>query len=149
MAGCRDSKLQSNIFSVMRMLNILLIVGAYRDNEVNPSHPLMLTLNSIREAGVTVDEIVLQPLSLKDVEQFLADALRCERGRSTELAQLVHKKTAGNPFFAIHFLTALAEEHLLEFDGRKTAWQWDLTQIHTRGFTERGGAAGWETKSPA
>jgi PAS domain S-box-containing protein len=114
----------------------LLIVGAYRDNEVSPSHPLMLTLNSIRKAGVTVDEIVLQPLSLKDVEQFLADALRCERARSRELAQLVHKKTAGNPFFAIQFLTALAEEHLLEFDGRKTAWQWDLTQIHTRGFTD-------------
>jgi hypothetical protein len=66
----------------------LLIVGAYRNNEVSPSHPLMLTLNSIRKAGVTVDEIVLQPLSLKDVEQFLGDALRRERARSTELAQL-------------------------------------------------------------
>src|SRR5271154_3655674 len=57
----------------------LLIVGAYRDNEVSPSHPLMLTLNSIRKAGVTVDEIVLKPLSLNDVNDFIADALRCEQ----------------------------------------------------------------------
>ena len=114
----------------------LLIVGAYRDNEVSPSHPLMLTLGSIRKAGVTVDEIVLKPLSFKDVNHFIADALRCEPERSEALAELVHEKTAGNPFFAIQFLTALAEEHLVEFDDRKTAWQWDLTQIHTRGFTD-------------
>jgi len=114
----------------------LLIVGAYRDNEVSPSHPLTLTLDSIRKAGVTVDEIVLKPLSLMDVNHFVADALRCELERSEELSRLVHQKTAGNPFFAIQFVTALAEEHLVAFDSRKMEWQWDLTQIHTRGFTD-------------
>jgi PAS domain S-box-containing protein len=114
----------------------LLIVGAYRDNEVSPSHPLMLTLESIRKAGVTVDEIVLKPLSLKDVNHFIADALRCDLARSEELARLVHNKTAGNPFFVIQFLTALAEEQLVEFDPRKRVWQWDQTQIQARGFTD-------------
>ncbi|HME34472.1 MAG TPA: AAA family ATPase, partial [Candidatus Sulfotelmatobacter sp.] len=114
----------------------LLIVGAYRDNEVSPSHPLMLTLDSIREAGVTVDEIVLKPLSLEDVNHFIADALRCERVRSEGLARLVHQKTAGNPFFVIQFLTALADEHLVEFDARKMEWRWNLTQIDSRGFTD-------------
>jgi PAS domain S-box-containing protein len=114
----------------------LLIVGAYRDNEVSPSHPLMLTLESIRKAGVVVDEIVLKPLSFNDVSHFIEDALRCERARSESLARLIHKKTAGNPFFVIQFLTALVEEHLVEFDTRKRAWQWDLTQIHRRGFTD-------------
>ena len=114
----------------------VLIVGAYRDNEVSPSHPLMLTLDSIREAGVTVDEIVLKPLSLEDVNHFIADALRCERVRSEGLARLVHQKTAGNPFFVIQFLTALADEHLVEFDARKMEWRWNLTQIDSRGFTD-------------
>ena len=114
----------------------LLIVGAYRDNEVSPSHPLMVTLDLIRKAGVIVDEIVLKPLSFEDVNHFIADALRCERVRSENLARLVHEKTAGNPFFVIQFLTALAEEHLVEFDARKTVWQWDLNQINTRGFTD-------------
>jgi PAS domain S-box-containing protein len=70
------------------------------------------------------------------VNQFIADALRCERVLSKALARLVHKKTAGNPFFVIQFLTALAEEHLVEFDAREAAWKWDLAQIHTRGFTD-------------
>jgi predicted ATPase len=62
-----------------------------------------------------VNEIVLKPLSLKDVNQFVADALRSERVHASPLARLLYKKTAGNPFFAIQFLTALAEEHLLVF----------------------------------
>jgi PAS domain S-box-containing protein len=114
----------------------VLIVGAYRDNEVSPSHPLMLTLDSIREAGITVDEIVLKPLSLEDVNHFIAEALRCERVRSEGLARLVHQKTAGNPFFVIQFLTALADEHLVEFDARQMEWRWNLTQIDSRGFTD-------------
>ena len=72
----------------------------------------MLTLDSIRQAGVIVSKIVLKPLSLKDLNQLIADALRCERACASPLARLVYKKTAGNPFFAIQFLTALTEEHL-------------------------------------
>ena len=114
----------------------LLILGAYRDHEVSPSHPLMLTLTSIRKAGVTVDEIVLKPLSFKDVNDFVADALRCERVRAEALSRLVHKKTAGNPFFVVQFLTALTEEHLLEFNTGKMTWECDLTQIQARDFTD-------------
>jgi PAS domain S-box-containing protein len=114
----------------------LLIVGAYRNNEVGRSHPLMVTLDSIRKAGVTVNEIVLNRLSFRDVNHFVADALRCERKHSEALARLIYKKTAGNPFFVIQFLTALAEEQLLEFDAGEKAWQWELPRIHTRRFTD-------------
>jgi PAS domain S-box-containing protein len=114
----------------------LLIIGAYRDNEVSPFHPLILMLDSIRKAGVIVDEIVLNPLSLKDVNQFIADALCCERVRSKALARLVHKKTAGNPFFVIQFLTALAGENLVEFDSSEPAWKWDVERIHAKGYTD-------------
>src|SRR4029077_17538365 len=51
----------------------VLLVGAYRDNEVNPSHPLMRTLEAIRKAGATTQEIVLAPLGLDDVGQLVAD----------------------------------------------------------------------------
>ena len=114
----------------------LLLIGAYRDNEVSPSHPLMLTLDSIRKSGLVMDEIVLKALSLRDVNHFISDALRCELARSEALARLVYQKTAGNPFFVIQFLTALAEEHLVQFDPIKGAWEWDLTQIQTRDFTD-------------
>ena len=56
----------------------VLLIGAYRDNEVSSSHPLMRTLAAIREAGAKTQEIVLAPLGLEDVDRLIADALRCE-----------------------------------------------------------------------
>ena len=82
----------------------LLLIGAYRDNEVTAAHPLMRKLEAIRSAGANVQEITLAPLAAEDVEQLIADALRCEPERAAPLAQLVHEKTAGNPFFLIQFL---------------------------------------------
>jgi hypothetical protein len=93
----------------------LLLVGAYRDNEVNPSHPLMRTLDAIRESGARVQDMMLSPLGLDDVGQLVADAMRCEPERVQPLAQLVQEKTGGNPFFAIQFFITLAEEKLLAF----------------------------------
>jgi PAS domain S-box-containing protein len=114
----------------------LLLIGAYRDNEVSPSHPLMRTLAAIRKAEVTVREIVLAPLHLDDFTQLFADTLHCGRGRAKPLAALVHAKTGGNPFFAIQFLGALGEEGLLAFHPRKAAWNWDLERIRAKGHTD-------------
>jgi predicted ATPase len=94
----------------------LMLIGAYRDNEVDSSHPLMRKLAAIRRAGATVQEIVLEPLTCEDLGRLIADSLHCKPERATPLAQVVHEKTAGNPFFAIQFLSALAEEGLLTFD---------------------------------
>jgi predicted ATPase len=88
----------------------LLLVGAYRDNEVSSSHPLMRTLGEIRKVGVRMQIVTLAPLRLDDVGRLVADALHCTPEHAHSLAQLVHEKTGGNPFFAIQFLMALAEE---------------------------------------
>ncbi|HEY2403407.1 MAG TPA: serine/threonine-protein kinase PknK, partial [Steroidobacteraceae bacterium] len=114
----------------------LLVVGAYRDNEVSSSHPLMRTLEAIRNAGARIQEIVLAPLRLEDVDRLVADALHCDRDAAHPLAQLVHEKTGGNPFFAIQFLTALAEERLLVFDPDAASWIWDLARIRAKGYTD-------------
>lgn len=114
----------------------LLLLGAYRDNEVGPSHPLALTLDNIRKSGALVHEIVLVPLTVEHLGQFIADALHCPPGSAAPLARLVHEKTAGNPFFAIQFLTTLHEEGLLEFDRGAARWRWDVAKIHAKGFTD-------------
>ena len=114
----------------------LLLVGAYRDNEVGPAHPLLRTLEAIREAGARVQEIVLAPLGLDDVGRLVADALHCEPERARPLAQLVQEKTGGNPFFAIQFFTALAEEGLLAFDPVALAWRWDIDRIRAKSYTD-------------
>ena len=114
----------------------LMLIGAYRDNEVNSTHPLMRKLQEIRLAGATVHDIVLAPLTRHDLEDLVADSLNCERGRAAPLAELVEKKTTGNPFFAIQFLSALADESLLTFDYAKGQWSWDLSRIHAKGYTD-------------
>ena len=113
----------------------LMLVGAYRDNEVSSSHPLMQTLAAIRKAGARIQEIVLSPLGLDDVGRLVADALHCE-GDADPLAKLVHEKTGGNPFFAIQFLRALAEEALITFDYGGGQWSWELRRIHAKGYTD-------------
>ena len=112
----------------------LLLIGAYRDNEVAPAHPLMRRLAAIRGAGARVQEIVLKPLGLDNVNQMLAESLRSRRAGS--LARLVHEKTAGNPFFTIQFVTALADEGLLAFDAVAASWRWDLKRIRAKDYTD-------------
>jgi PAS domain S-box-containing protein len=114
----------------------LLLVGAYRDNEVGPAHPLKRTLEAIRGAGASVQEIVLAPLMPDDVARLLADALHTEHERARPLADLMFEKTGGNPFFTIQFLLRMADEALLAFDPGLAAWTWDLPRIRAKGFTD-------------
>ena len=114
----------------------LLVVGAYRDNEVDPAHPLMRRLSAIREAGAAVQEIRLTPLGSGDLAHLIADTLHCDSQRATPLAQLIHEKTAGNPFFAIQFIHALVEEELITFEHGDARWRWDLDAIRVKGYTD-------------
>jgi PAS domain S-box-containing protein len=114
----------------------LLLVGAYRDNEISPSHPLRRKLDAVSKAGVFVQEIRLAPLAREDLERLIADTLSCAPGHAAPLAQLVHEKTGGNPFFAIQFISALAEEGLLRFDHDAARWRWELDRVHAKGYTD-------------
>ncbi|HEY2212474.1 MAG TPA: AAA family ATPase, partial [Bradyrhizobium sp.] len=114
----------------------LLLVGAYRDNEISPAHPLLRTLKAIRAAHGTVHEIVLEPLELNDVGQLVADALHCKPELARPLAKLVQEKTGGNPFFAIQFFTALADEGLLAFDPVASAWQWNIDRVRAKSYAD-------------
>ncbi len=114
----------------------LLLLGAFRDNEVGPTHPLARSLQEIRQAGGRVSEIVLSPLARADVGRLVADALHATAETASPLADLVYDKTGGNPFFTIQFLTALAEEKLLVFSPGAGRWLWDLKRIRAKGYTE-------------
>jgi predicted ATPase/signal transduction histidine kinase len=121
---------------VQQDLANLLVVGAYRDNEVDSTHPLMRKLSSIRQAGGTVREIHLKPLARDDLARLIADALHCDPQRAMSLAQLVHEKTAGNPFFAVQFIHVLVQEGLITFDHSDVRWRWDLDAIRLKGYTD-------------
>jgi PAS domain S-box-containing protein len=114
----------------------LLLVGAYRDNEVGAMHPLLQTLEAIRTVDARVHEIVLAPLRLDDVGRLVADALHCGPDSVQPLTQLVWERTGGSPFFAIQFISTLAEEGLLRFDHDAARWHWELDRIHAKGYTD-------------
>jgi PAS domain S-box-containing protein len=114
----------------------LLVIGAYRDNEVNSGHPLRRKLAAIREAGALVQEISLAPLAREDLARLITDTLSCAPRRSAPLARLVHEKTGGNPFFAIQFISSLADEGLLRFDHDAARWRWELDRIDAKGYTD-------------
>jgi PAS domain S-box-containing protein len=96
----------------------------------------MRKLSAIREAGRTVEEIRLTPLGTGDLTHLIEDTLHCDPQRATLLAQLIHGKTAGNPFFAIQFIHALVEEGLITFDHKDARWRWDLDAIRVEGYTD-------------
>src|SRR6201998_4353533 len=114
----------------------LLLIGAYRDNEVHSSHPLVRKLEEIRKAGAAVQELFLKPLTREHLKQLTVDALYCEPNRADPLAQLIHDKTAGNPFFTIQFIASLADEGLLAFDHAEGRWAWDLIRINAKDYTD-------------
>jgi predicted ATPase len=114
----------------------LMLIGAYRDNEVDASHPLMRKLVSMRNTGVIVKEIALEPLTGEDLARLVVDSFHCEPERATPLACLIQQKTAGNPFFAIQFISSLVEERLVHFDYGGGRWIWDLSRIQAKGYTQ-------------
>jgi PAS domain S-box-containing protein len=117
-------------------LQHLMLIGAYRDNEVGDDHPLRRKLNAIEAAGGKVTEINLGPLGLDHLAGLIGDTLRCNARGAAPFSQLVHYKTGGNPFFAIQFLYALADEAFLIFDHAEARWSWDLDRIQTKRYTD-------------
>ncbi|WP_437336932.1 AAA family ATPase [Sorangium sp. So ce394] len=117
----------------------LLLIGAYRDNEVGPAHPLRLTLAEARKRGAAVSEFVLEPLSAAHVEALVAETVHAPHAPAEQvepLARLVYEKTGGNPFFVLQFLLALHQEGLVTFDAEEGRWRWDIAAIRDKGFTD-------------
>ena len=114
----------------------VLVVGAYRDNEVGLTHPLRHTIDMIRQAGTPVDEIMLAPLQFDDVSRLIGDGLKTTRRELHELSQLVFERTGGNPFYVVQFLQFLTNEHWLAFDLERRVWTWDNERLREARFAE-------------
>ncbi|WP_414545071.1 AAA family ATPase [Nostoc sp. CCY0012] len=113
----------------------LLLIGAYRDNEVFPAHPLMLTLNEIKKSA-PVNTINLAPLKKSDLNNLVANTLSCNQELAMPLTHLIYQKTQGNPFFATQYLKSLHEDKLIEFNLVSGYWQCDITQIQVESLTD-------------
>jgi predicted ATPase/signal transduction histidine kinase len=114
----------------------LLLVGAYRSNEIQGVHPLALAIDAMRRSSTPLHDVRLSALGPDDVRHLVADALRTDVSVVGQLAALVWEKTQGNPFFAIEFLTELAHERLLVRATADRTWSWDRDGILAKGYTD-------------
>ncbi len=119
----------------------LLLIGAYRDNEVNEFHPLIMTVKELRNSGKVINDIKLNPLKLEHVQEMISDSLTPNIGSTYELSVLVYKKTEGNPFFVKAFLNSVYEENHIFFyqsktEDRKSGWTWDIKKISEMSETD-------------
>ncbi|MEH1919529.1 trifunctional serine/threonine-protein kinase/ATP-binding protein/sensor histidine kinase [Nostoc sp.] len=131
-----DSASLKLIQLLMADTNHLLLIGAYRDNEVEPGHPLMLTLSEIQKNQATINTITLAPLNQVTVNQIVADTLKCTESLAWTISQFIYQKTQGNPFFVTQFLKALHQENLIKFDLELGCWQCDIAQVTTQAVTD-------------
>lgn len=115
-------------------IHSFFLIGAYRDNEVSVSHPLMLTLDELIKADINISNINLSPLKITHVNHLITDTLNCTIEKAEPLARLVYQKTEGNPFFTNQFLKNLYRENMLAFYS-PFGWQWDMEEIEHLGVT--------------
>ncbi|OUL32215.1 ATP-binding sensor histidine kinase [Nostoc sp. 106C] len=121
---------------LMEEQKYLLLLGAYRDNEVSAAHPFMLKMEEIKKAGKTVKTITLNPLSLSDTNQLVADSLHCPTEQTRPLTELINRKTKGNPFFITQFLKALYEDKQIKFNRQQGYWECDFAQVNALAVTD-------------
>ncbi|MGK7954185.1 MAG: AAA family ATPase [Crocosphaera sp.] len=114
----------------------LLIIGAYRNNEVNLAHPLRLTLNDINKQGVIIEEILLNNLDVYDIKDWIKETIKISEKSCHKLAELVQKKTNGNPFFVKEFLQSLYQNFILIFDIIKREWDYNEDKIEALQITD-------------
>ncbi|MDC3962666.1 AAA family ATPase [Polyangium jinanense] len=114
----------------------VLVVGAYRSNEVSEAHPLTATIRRLRTMSAPLVEVELAGLSSSHVSELLTDTLRAPPADIDDLSRLVVEKTEGNPFFALQFFRELCDAHLIGFDRERCLWAWDLDVIRGRPSTD-------------
>jgi predicted ATPase/signal transduction histidine kinase/CheY-like chemotaxis protein/tRNA A-37 threonylcarbamoyl transferase component Bud32 len=115
--------------------NALFLIGAYRDNEVSPTHSLITTIDQLTKANIVIKKLVLKNLNIAALSQLVADTLHKTPSEVKSLTDLIIRKTEGNPFFVGEFLKTLYEENLLNFTPTN-GWQWDIAHIEAKNITD-------------
>jgi serine/threonine protein kinase len=113
----------------------LLVIGAYRDNEVDASHPLMGFISEQEKEGKPFRILKLANLQQQHIETFLSDTLRSQKGIQ-ELGTVIYKKTQGNPFFSRRLLSSLYEEGRIRYDSAINSWKWDIEEVNVAAIAD-------------
>ena len=128
----------------LNMLNVLLtdpemhhllVIGAYRDNEVDETHPLLLTKKQVEARDVALSTLTLTPLSLDNVAEMVQDTFHVDHDNAMVLAETLMEKALGNPFFINQMIKQLHDEGLIRFDTTTFGWHWQHDEIANCGVS--------------
>lgn len=114
----------------------LLVIMAYRDNEVSYTHPLSLALSDLESEGIRPHVINLKLLEASDINMLVADTLKSEPVNAWSLTKAVFRITRGNPFFNNQLLNTLYAEGIIFFDDPARCWRYDISQADKLGLTD-------------
>ncbi len=105
----------------------LLLVGAYRQGEVDATHALSGRLSQWAQLPHGPQTILLANLPATDLNDFLASMLRLPPQQTLSLTEAIAARTGGNPFDTVELVNALRREQLLSLD--VNGWQWQASDI--------------------
>jgi Cdc6-like AAA superfamily ATPase len=115
----------------------LLLIGAFRSDELQQTDPLIMKLDEIERSGVEMAEINLGNLDIGHINELISETLSADPISTTKLAEEVFQKTQGNPYFTYQFINTIYEEGLVKFsweksvEEKKPVWEWDLAGIRS------------------
>lgn len=113
-----------------------LFIGAYRDNEVNASHPFVIMQNDLQAKGIRMSTIQVKNLTLENLNDLISDSVNSSKEETRALSDLVYSKTQGNAFFSTQFLKTLFSEKLLQFNFEKRQWDWDIEKVKAQNISD-------------
>ena len=119
-------------FLIDPQLRHVLLILAYRDNEVLPGHPFLTLLADLQQAEIPITALPVANLDRVQVNALLAETFACEPAQTQPLAEALTAQTDGNAFFTRQLLSAWHDGELIWFDGKQRRWDWDLAQIRSR-----------------
>ncbi|MCJ7617787.1 MAG: AAA family ATPase [Desulfobacterales bacterium] len=117
-----------NVFANYKEHLYLFLIGAYRHNEVDSSHPMTKLLQSLKEDARPLKEVRLEPLKPEHCHEMVSYILDSPLSQTEALAGFISELTEGNPLFVSEILSYLHNEDLLILDENRQ-WQWDMDKI--------------------
>lgn len=117
-------------------IKYMFVIGAYREEEVNETHPLMMMIDEIELYEINVNNLVLQPLKTEHITQLLSETLKQTKEDTLGLAKLCLNKTNGNPFFLRQFILSLYKDKYFIYDEENQMWNWDINEIQKTKITD-------------
>ncbi|MGE8207506.1 AAA family ATPase [Heyndrickxia sp. NPDC080065] len=108
----------------------LLVIGAYRDDEIKVGHPFSILLEGVQSTNVKICEIPLKPLEYHHIKQFISETFHNQVTELDMITTVIQRISQGNPFYVRQLVQALYEENIVTYDYRLSIWSTNIKLLN-------------------